>query len=614
MRRPAQAAIATLVLGLGIAGPTPAPAQVACADCHDLDQDAYAETVHGFLGCSDCHAGAEDVPHDEDPGQVDCSVCHEQVVEEYLTSSHGLARENGSDEAPTCDACHGPVHSLYPASSERSRVHPSRLPDTCGTCHADPEMVAKYGIPVAFPIQAYQASIHATARAGGAQAATCSSCHGSHALYSAADPRSLVNHQRVAETCGACHRKIAKLYDASVHGKAAAHGAREAPVCTDCHGEHRILSPRQEASPVYVSNVPKMTCGRCHGDLRLIEKYGITGGQVPAYEDSYHGLAARAGTVTVAHCGSCHGVHDIQPASDPTSHIHPSNLAATCGQCHPGAGSRFAIGPVHVLGTENEHRAVYYVRLVYLWLIYLTIGGMFLHNILDLRSKIRNPPRFRPADRRGDPPLRMPSAFRWAHGVLILPFTILLYTGFSLTYPESWWARPLLQWEEELGLRGWLHRGAAVILMIDVFFHLVHLVLSRTARRCIARMRPSTEDWREFSERMGYYVGRRPSPPAAPWLGYPEKLEYLALMWGIGIMALTGFLLWFDDLLLRWLPKWVADVATAIHFYEAVLASLAILVWHLYFVIFDPVVYPMDQAWLTGRSAPGREQERAEGE
>ncbi len=75
-------------------------------------------------------------------------------------------------------------------------------------------------------------------------------------------------------------------------------------------------------------------------------------------------------------------------------------------------------------------------------------------------------------------------------------------------------------------------------------------------------------------------------------------------------MSITGFLLWFDDLVLRWFPKWVTDVATVIHFYEAVLASLAILVWHFYFVIFDPVVYPMDTAWLTGRECPGRAAER----
>jgi cytochrome b subunit of formate dehydrogenase len=104
----------------------------------------------------------------------------------------------------------------------------------------------------------------------------------------------------------------------------------------------------------------------------------------------------------------------------------------------------------------------------------------------------------------------------------------------------------------------------------------------------------------------------RPDMPRSPALGYVEKLEYLALLWGTVIMAITGFALWFENWSLAHLPKWATDFATVVHFYEAVLATLAILVWHLYFVIFDPLVYPMDMAWLTGREAPGRVLEREE--
>ncbi|HWT67256.1 MAG TPA: hypothetical protein VN151_14170, partial [Terracidiphilus sp.] len=80
-----------------------------------------------------------------------------------------------------------------------------------------------------------------------------------------------------------------------------------------------------------------------------------------------------------------------------------------------------------------------------------------------------------------------------------------------------------------------------------------------------------------------------------------EKAEYWALVWGTALMGLTGVMLWakvtVGDLLARW---WV-DVATAIHYYEAILATLAILVWHFYQVIFDPDVYPMNGAWWDGK-------------
>jgi cytochrome b subunit of formate dehydrogenase len=76
------------------------------------------------------------------------------------------------------------------------------------------------------------------------------------------------------------------------------------------------------------------------------------------------------------------------------------------------------------------------------------------------------------------------------------------------------------------------------------------------------------------------------------------------------LMTVTGLLLWFENFTLSFLPKWVIDIATTIHFYEAVLASLAILVWHFYWVIFDPEIYPMDASWWHGRSPAARVHER----
>jgi len=583
----------------------------ACADCHDPapDPEAFADSVHGVLGGVDCHTGAQDFPHTGDPASVDCSTCHDTETTEYAESIHGQARGNGETDAPGCPSCHGDIHRIVPVSDPRSPVSTLRLPETCGQCHSNPELVAKYGIPVAKPIEAYLGSVHSRMNEEGVQAATCNSCHGTHAIFGAADPRSKVFHPNVPDTCGQCHEEIDRQYQASVHGEAVRHGAREAPVCTDCHGEHRILSPDIESSPVFASNIPKLTCGRCHGDVRLVDKYGMPSGAVPAYQDSYHGLASRSGSVTVANCASCHGVHDILPSSDPRSHVAQQNLAETCGKCHPGAGERYAIGKVHVLATEPRYAAVYWVRWIYLWLIYGTIGGMLLHNGLDLYRKVRSP--LPPPGRAAVPAReRMMAGFRLAHGLLIVSFLTLVYSGFALKFPESWWAAPLLRWEDRIAFRGWVHRSAAILMLAALGVHFAHLIASRRARRCIRGMIPTLHDVTEFRERLLWFVGRRREPLKSPPLGYPEKLEYLALMWGIAVMTVTGFALWFENTMLRWFPKWFGDVATAIHFYEAILASLAILVWHFYFVIFDPVIYPMDLAWLTGRENPARSAER----
>jgi cytochrome b subunit of formate dehydrogenase len=600
-------ALSVLLLSIGASGAL--AEESPCLDCHEVDADEVGQSVHGFLECVDCHPKSSELPHLESVSKADCESCHPEIVEEYEEGIHGQMTAAGELAGQGCEHCHGRLHTLKPSSDVESPVHPQRLAETCGSCHANPEIAEKYEFSLVRPLAAYSESVHARAVQEGLNAATCNDCHGTHAIFLAVDPRSMVNHHRVPETCGGCHPKVTEIYERSVHGQAAAHGIRESPVCTDCHGEHRIVDPHHPDSPVYASNIPKLTCGRCHADLRLSEKFGLAENMVPAYADSYHGLAVESGMTTVANCASCHGVHDILPSSDPRAHTNPDNLPETCGQCHPGAGERFALGPVHVLPTEPEHVAVYWIRRIYLWLIFLVIGGMVLHNGLDFYHKVRHPP-LRPPPSEVVEEERMVFGFRLAHWLLVFSFAVLVYTGFALKYSETWWAEPLLQWESTLGLRGWLHRGAAVVMLLAAAVHIFHLATSRPARVCIAGMWPTFGDLREVSERLGFLLGRRVECPVAAKLGYAEKMEYLAVIWGTVVMVVTGFALWFDDLVLRWLPKWVLDVATVIHFYEAILASLAILVWHLYFVIFDPVVYPMDPAWLTGRSAPGRVAER----
>jgi cytochrome b subunit of formate dehydrogenase len=78
-------------------------------------------------------------------------------------------------------------------------------------------------------------------------------------------------------------------------------------------------------------------------------------------------------------------------------------------------------------------------------------------------------------------------------------------------------------------------------------------------------------------------------------------MEYWAVIWGTIIMGVSGLMIWFKMDVTRFLPRWIVDVALTIHYYEAVLACLAIIVWHFYHVIFDPDVYPINPACWDGR-------------
>ena len=120
---------------------------------------------------------------------------------------------------------------------------------------------------------------------------------------------------------------------------------------------------------------------------------------------------------------------------------------------------------------------------------------------------------------------------------------------------------------------------------------------------------PKLQDIRDFAANMRYHLGRTREHPRFGRFTYAEKLEYLAMVWGTALMGATGFMLWFKVGVGWLLPRWSVDIAGAIHFYEAILAVLAILVWHFYQVMFDPDVYPIDLAFWDGKVSEERYKE-----
>jgi cytochrome b subunit of formate dehydrogenase len=517
-----------------------------------------------FLGAAGARLRAADAA-------ADCSSCHDQGPKLAKSAHSGLP----------CEVCHD-SHDKYP--------HPAKIPQPeCATCH--PGQAADYN-----------GGVHGQARKNGNEGAPdCGLCHGSaHELL---PPKSQAFRAAVPDTCGMCHTAIAEQYRASVHGQALARGVTQAPLCTDCHGEHKILKHTSAASPVNGLHI-RDTCGSCHGDVRLTRKFGLPSDRLISFDSSFHGLAAKAGSQTVANCASCHGVHNILPSSDPRSTINPKNLPKTCGQCHQGAGTRFAISQVHLSEGGGEPAVLRVVREFYLLMIPVTIGLMLLHQGGDfLRKLVRL--RFgrgtaRPTAGHGG--LRMLPFERLEHAVMAASFIVLVWTGFALKYPDQWWARPLLLMEGARSMRSLIHRTAAVVFLAVSLAHVVSLVFSRKLRAHWMEMIPKMRDGREALSGFAYNLGLGDAPPHRSPHSYIEKAEYWAVIWGAVVMAASGLLLWANNLAMRFLPKIWLDVATSVHFYEAVLASLAIVVWHFYSVIFDPDVYPLNTAFLTGRS------------
>ncbi len=563
-----------------------------------VEEAKLKHSIHGsMLACVDCHTDVKSLAHDVPPKKVTCAQCHADAQTAYAHSTHALAAKVSTAPAASCSDCHASPHEILAVDDAKSPVNHSNIPATCGRCHGQKFLMESNGHS-AQPFLSYQESVHGKAvEKGSLRAAVCTDCHGAHDIIPANDARSPIYKFNVPFTCGKCHTDVQKKFMGSIHGQGIARGNGLAPVCTDCHGIHSILSHKNPNSPVAEKNVSRDTCAPCHEGVRLSKEFGLPGNRVSSYLDSYHGLATQGGSILAANCSSCHGVHDILPSADGHSSVNRANLDATCGKCHQGVTQKFTLTRVHTQdGTQSRDIGsigVRWVRLIYIPLIILVIGAMALHNLIIWRRKL--------ADRRASHTVnvvRMSVNQRWQHLVLVTSFMVLVITGFALKYPDSWFAQILGVGE---ALRSIVHRVAGVILIAAGIYHVFYVVAAREGRRLLRDLVPAPRDAVDALQTMLYYLGMRQEKPKFARFNYAEKAEYWALVWGTGLMGFTGVMLWAKVSVGNMFARWLVDVATAIHFYEAILATLAILVWHFYQVFFDPDVYPMNGAWWDGK-------------
>ena len=591
----------------------PKPTNKDCLACHGdstmtadvndkpvslyVNPNAFKISIHGTMfTCVDCHSDVTTSPHEVTPAKISCAQCHADQQAAYDRSYHAKAIQSGDAQAASCVNCHGSPHELLPASDPKSRVNHANIPATCGGCHGQKFVMAASGHSAQVFVS-YEESVHGKAVAAGSEkAAVCTDCHGSHEILAASDPKSSIFKFNVPATCAKCHSNVEQQFTQSIHGQAIAHGNWQAPVCTDCHGIHSIKTHIDPNSSVSAANLSQVTCARCHEGVRLSQEFGVEGRRSTTYLASYHGLASKLGSQVVANCASCHGVHNILPSSDPHSTINHANLVATCGQCHPGVTEKFALSKVHVdapLSADIGSVAVRWIRKLYLGMIFAVIGAMLLHNLVIWRRKalLRRQHEHRMV-------VRMSLHQRWQHVILFTSFITLVITGFALKFPDSWFATLLGMGEHA---RGIIHRVAGVVLIAVGLYHILYATITRDGRRLLKDFLPAPKDASDVWGTMLYYLGLKQEKPEFRRFNYAEKAEYWALVWGLIVMASTGLMLWAKISVGRYLARWWLDVATAVHLYEAILATLAIVVWHFYQVFFDPDVYPMNWAWWDGK-------------
>ena len=576
----------------------------SCLECHATGKNKAAvvamemidKSVHEGSDCVECHEGVSAEEHKEKPPQVNCGICHEDVAATYR--QHGMSKIFSTPHVPGCTSCHG-EHDILSSSDPNAKTHPTRIMDTCGSCHEDPEVISDHPYLPNHPVKTYQSSVHIQVKTGEADViVSCTSCHGvdgsAHQILPKGDLRSSINHFAISKTCGACHDSIGEDYRQGIHGQLMQRGETTAPTCVDCHGEHRVLSPQDDRSSVSPGLLTESTCNSCHQSPRLLEKNATPDGEAVTYIDPYHGLKSKSAKNSVANCSSCHQAHRILPQSDRRSSIHPDNIKGTCRQCHSDMSDSLAQIPIHHGDGFAGQGWPLIFKIVYVVLITLTITGMLVYILLDLGRKIRNMTQV--AQTR-----RMTGWDILQHTLLLLTFVVLVSTGFALRFSDSWWAELLFGKTSMFTYRSAIHQTAGVLLVLTSLIHLFYLRTVR-GREFLNQASPKILDFKMLWQMLRYNIGRSPEKPSLGKFSYIEKLEYWALIWGVIIMSATGIALCYENSLVKYLSHTVLDVVHVIHYYEAWLAMLSILIWHLYTTVFNPDVYPMNLSWLTGKT------------
>ena len=553
---------------------------------------------------------------------IDCGECHEDVA--FSSAAHPDA---------LCQDCHTNVTTEH----EGDDLEPLTDADSCGECHGSIQ-------------RAIGRSVHGNE-------ASCNDCHGApHEVHEVADLASAVSPVNQIKNCGGCHDDPAELVDGYLtgeHGKALLlSGLVDAPSCSDCHGDHRILEVGKGKAPTAHANSPEM-CGSCHllllnewknhsahglawqaneegpvcvdchsshsiadptTDIARHDSAGNCGGcheeYLTTFRDSFHGKADDLGMFGGATCADCHTPHRNLSADNPESSVHADNVLETCGNCHEGITASFATFDPH--NDPSNPDDIFAVYVVWVFMTGLLIGVFVffgVHDFLWLQRSLVGVLRGEFMEEReesGQYIRRFERANMRMHVIIITTFMLLALTGLPLKFHGTAWAQQLVDILGGVDSTRFLHRLAALGTFGYFFFHLADIFIRWVFRKERGlfwgpnSLVPQPKDFSDFFANIRYFFYKGKRPPGDRWT-YFEKFDYLAVFWGVAIIGLSGLILWLPDFFTSFLPGWTLNAAYVIHSDEALLATGFIFVFHFFHTHVRPESFPMDLVIFTGK-------------
>lgn len=184
------------------------------------------------------------------------------------------------------------------------------------------------------------------------------------------------------------------------------------------------------------------------------------------------------------------------------------------------------------------------------------------------------------------------------HMIMFSSVFILILTGLPLKFPG--YLGGVISAMGGIEISRILHRVGATGLIVVAIYHVFYTLFHKEGRRDFVLLLPWKKDILDFVQMIKYFLGKAEEKPKFGRFNYVEKFDYWAVYWGCVILIGSGLLLWFENLSLRYLPKFILDIAKEAHSDEALLAALAIIIWHFYNVHFNPSKFPGVMTWWTG--------------
>jgi len=554
-----------------------------------IDADGFSHSVHGEQNCVGCHNSIKKAKHERPlPKSIGCVECHltaweaqqgeedpeyqrldvvVEQIESYMRSVH--ARPNLMDQSKTnatCYDCHE-AHTIGTIGSAARADHRQRNPEVCGRCHEDEKqqyLTSVHGqrhqqqsddADAAKPAAAADAAPTELGLIGVAHAgpstdpgtaaadddqhspAVCSDCHTPHSIDSPEkDPIKLM----ITESCGSCHEKQVRTYEASYHGQVIRAGYAHTAKCYDCHGSHGVMDVDDPASMVHTDNRLE-TCRQCHENAPA----GFLGFHAHGDAEDFENypemwLTKRFMEFLIIGVFAFFWTHMLL-------WIYREWRDRKQGKAVPR----------EVLKNET----VYFRR--------FSVGWRIAHVVLAI-----------------------------AVMALVLTGTAVLFSG------QGWaqYVLNVLGGPKVAALIHRI-AAATFILIFLGHLAIVALNIRRAKGHFDwfgpTSMVPNWQDLKDIGRMFKWFFGFAPRPDFDRW-SYWEKFDYWAPFWGMFIIGLSGIMLWFPVQTATVLPGWVFNIATIVHAEEAILAAVFLFTVHYFNVHFRPDKFPMDTVMATG--------------